>query len=126
MSDLNQQQSAWMDIQIVEKTIEPDVKISPDQANRNMQLGNIAAPEFTFLAHRHERGMDLLNYPHERNGWMYKKYGLALLRKNDANLLLSGSKDGFVRQLLRTSTQVQRMKDETDRGLFKSTLGRKE
>ena len=123
---IQDQSDAWSQVQLVEKTIEPDNKISPEQANRNMQLGNIDPREYPFVVHRHERAMDLLNFPQDRNGWMYNKYGVDLLRKNDAALLLSGSKDGFVRQLMRTSTQVQRMKDETDRGMFGSIMGKKQ
>jgi hypothetical protein len=121
----NQSINAWDSIQLIEKTIEPDKTTSPFFANRNMQLGNITAKDYPFLVHRHERGMDLLSFPNDRNGWMYRKYGQDILQKNDAALLLSGSKEGFVRQLMKTSTQVQRMKDETQRGLS-YIMGKKE
>ena len=119
----DQQLAAYSSVQLFEKQIEPDRNLTI-RLNRNFQLGNIPKQEMKFYFHKVERTIDLLNYPPERNGWMYERFAVREIEKLDTVFVMSGSSDGFTRTINNTRTNVQRLKDESPKksmfaGLFK-------
>lgn len=125
-TDQNMQESAFSDIQIQEKNVEPENRLTPNIITRNLQLGNVPRQEMRFYNHRIERAMDLLSFPQNQNGWLYTQMGRQLIEKNDVIMVMSGSTNGFVRTINNTRSIQQKIKDETNKSFFGGFLQNRE
>ena len=103
--NLNQQsRNAHDAISLSEKSIEPDQAVSGHLANRNLGLGNINDREFIYLQDIVVTALKLMQVPYALGGFISHEIGEAMFMSNDLTLVMSNSKDGFLRQ---TNTTVK-------------------
>ena len=110
----NEQIQIWSQIQLENQKINPaNQKQNELYLNRNLQLGNLDKPTFKDLQIKSDKALVFA----DTNNQLYKRYAQRTLNKNEYTNVLSGSKYGFVRTSLNTTTQRQELKDESPRGL---------
>lgn len=114
---------AFNSVQLFEKNIEPD-KQNQSFLNRNFQLGRVEPKELNMFSYRMQRGIDFLNFPNEHGGFLTRKYGEELIKKNEALLVLSGSIRGFVREINQSSLNNSKIQQET-RGMLSDLFQKK-
>lgn len=113
MDDYNQQmadKAALDSIELQEKTVEPDDKVSGKYANRNYQLGNIREQDLRLNDMRASLAQDWINVPLARGGWLINAYGDHIMRKLDLYFIMSNSVGGMARKnekTLRRENSIQ-------------------
>ena len=92
MLESDQRSSPYSDIDIQNKLIEPDNKISDDLAVSNFQLGNITPQDYYGNLHEVSFALDCLEMPFEKGGWFLQTVGKKIFRKLD----IADVFDGFI------------------------------
>jgi len=90
--------NAFDAVSLHEKNIEPDRAISGDVASRNWQMGNLSNTDFKAMSLQINNALDYMDIPYNQGGFLTSEVGENILRKVDIIILLSNSKDGFVRK----------------------------
>lgn len=96
---------AYNDIGIIDKQIEPSNKISKF-VTRNQSLGNLESTEFRIVEGRKDEALSLMTIPYDLGGWLGISLGLNVLQRNELSFVMSGSKQGYNRELLATRKAV--------------------
>jgi len=84
---------AYNDIDIQNKLIEPDDRLSELLATSNFQLGNIKESDYYGNIHEVNFAIDCLNTPFDKGGWLLHEIGLNIFKKLDIAHIMSGSKN---------------------------------
>jgi len=112
-------------IEIEGRLIEPDMLTNEQEGiNRNLQLGNIPVKDLYRLQALEEHSMILGRVPKCLGGDIFKKWADDTRVKKHHFLVLSGSREGFVRRMSRTSIQEASM-EQKQKGIFKGLMGPK-
>jgi|SRR6056297_754338 len=112
--DTTKQITIWSQIQLENQKINPaNKKNNESYINRNLQLGNLDKATFQVLQLRADKALLFADTQSE----IYKRYAQRTLSRNEYTNILSGSKYGFVRTSINTTTQRQELKDESPTGL---------
>jgi len=119
---MSEEQRVFNGVQLQEKNIEPSSENQP-WLNRNFQLGNVEARDFKMMAHRMQRGIDFGSFPHDQGGFLSEHYGLELIKKNEALLVMTGSIKGFVRDINQTQKTDQKL-EQRSRGMLSGMFGK--
>ncbi len=94
---------AWDPIQLQNKVIEPDSKLSRERISRNLQLGYVNNfKQLMFINNRIEFADILCNFSIDEGGWLLKEYGMQMFQTLDKQIVLSNSLNGFGRKSLNT------------------------
>lgn len=105
MRETHEQEHIYDELDIKNKSIEPDNKPT-SFANRNLQLGKIKDKDLKFLFHKLDKTVKYSKMPFKYGGWITK-----ILAKQDEEifnlqLIVSGSVDGFVREMNATTRKI--------------------
>ena len=92
---------AFDNIGLQDKQIEPSKYIS-EYVTRNQSLGNLTDKEFLDAKIVKDEALKLIDMPYKIGGWLGRKVGKNLLARNELTLVMSGSRNGFVREILAT------------------------
>lgn len=84
---------AYNDIDIQNKLIEPDSKLSDELALSNFQLGNITPTDYYGNLSDVNFAIDCINTPFEKGGFILQGIGLNIFKKLDIAHIMSGSKN---------------------------------
>ncbi|MFO7886821.1 MAG: hypothetical protein R6U59_00770 [Eubacteriales bacterium] len=115
-------QDAINAIEIESRLIEPDMLTNDDKGiNRNLQLGNIHRNDLFRLQALEEHSMILSKIPKSLGGDIFEKWSKDTRLKKHHFLVLSGSREGFVRKMSRTSIQEASMQNKKE-GLFQGLM----
>ena len=115
--------SAYNEISLNEKLIEPSSLISKELASRNFQLGNIEkGMEFTIISDNIDTALNFKQIPKAFGGWLSHDIGDNMLRRIDIILLLSNSKGGKLREIIATRKNI--IQKNVSKGKIEKTLGR--
>jgi len=106
-------------IELQEKTIEPDNKVSGNYAIRNYQFGNIKEEDLRLSEMRVNLAKDWLKVPKARGGWLLHKYGDLIFTKLDIYFIMSNSVNGMAR---RNEKTLYRVNDQRNTPKGKRTL----
>lgn len=116
---MTEEMQGWGNVELQEKTIEPDKTIDVGYINRNLQLGNTDRREHQFVIVKTNKFVELNNYPFNRGGVLYRKRANMIMQGLNLEMVTSNSKDAQARKLLHTRINVSRLKDETpEKGMF--------
>jgi hypothetical protein len=110
-NDVEQSERVYSHLQIQQKQIDPSNKIL-EEINRNLQLGNIDGREYEHKKIILDTLLIMKNHPSP----LMRKEALFFLQKINTDLVLSGSKDGFVRKEINTHTNINKVTQETKGG----------
>ncbi|MEX1384438.1 hypothetical protein [Lutibacter sp.] len=109
-------------VEIEGRLIEPAIQGNDiNGINRNLQLGNLRERELSRLQSLEEFAMVLEKVPVCMGGNILAKWAEDARFKKHHFLVLSGSKNGFVRTMSRTSIQEASMNNNTG-GIFKGLM----
>lgn len=93
--------AAYNNTSIIDKQLEPSVKVTPF-VTRNQSLGNLDEKDFRRVEAIKDEAMSLIDIPYSIGGWLGKGLGVNLLSRNELTFVMSGSKAGYVREILAT------------------------
>jgi hypothetical protein len=110
-NDVEQSERVYSHLQIQQKQIDPSNKIFQD-INRNLQLGNIDKNEYRELKIAVERLLIMNKYTSP----LMQKEARELMEMLNTRLVLSGSVKGFVRTMINTHTNINKVTQETKGG----------
>ena len=105
LEDMNlfaQNPPAYDDISLFDKSVEPDTRLSGKLAVRNWQMGNITKQGYILASHNINTAMKMFDIPFNYGGFLASSIGLNMLKREDINILLSNSVEGFLRDNLVT------------------------
>ena len=106
-------------LQIQQKQIDPASTIFK-KLSRNFQLGNIERKEYEHMKIVIEKILIMLKYPSP----LMQKEAQELLEMVDTRLVLSGSKEGFVRKEINTHTNINKVTQENKGGVLSGVFKR--
>jgi len=112
-NDVEQSERVYSHLQIQQKQIDPSNKIFQD-INRNLQLGNIDKKEYMELKIMVERLLIMNKY----SSPLMQREAREIMEVLNTRLVLSGSVRGFVRQMINTHTNVNKVTLETKGGVL--------
>jgi hypothetical protein len=106
-------------LQIQQKQIDPATNIFV-KLSRNFQLGNIDRKEYEHIKMDMETSLTMHDHPSP----LMKKEAQRRFEMIDSRLVLSGSKEGFVRKEINTHTNINKVTQETKGGVFNGVFKR--
>jgi len=111
--------------EIQARMLEPEKKVKDDALNRNLQLGNVKYRELFWLQKLETEGDNIRQIPVCDGGDIFKKWGEGLSLDKNHFLALSGSRNGFVRQILRTTISKNTNNYENEKSGISGFFNRK-
>ena len=116
---MTEEMQGWGNIELQEKTIEPDKTLDISNINRNLQLGNLSKNDYSFVITKTNKFVELNNYPFSRGGPVFRNRGKLIMQQLNFEVVTSNSIEGTARKLLNTRINVSRLKDESpEKGIF--------
>jgi hypothetical protein len=117
---LMQQQSAYSEIGLTEKTLEPDKSVSGKYAQRNLQQGYLKDKgQYNKMSDNISIAMQFKNIPFDVGGFLSHDIAESIFKIIDLQLLLSNSQDGYVREMTATKRNilVKKSGNNTEKGI---------
>jgi hypothetical protein len=113
--------------EIQSRMLEPEKHDTRDEEvnNRNLQIGNVKGKEIFWLHNLESARQNISKIPVSQGGDIFAKWGHKLTLEKNHFLALSGSRNGFVRQILRTSITKNTNSMENMRSGVSSFFNRK-
>ena len=105
------QEDIYSNLQLQNKEIEPDDRVSTTRVSRNLQLGNIDNRVYIEITKRIGFLQDLSIYPKNRGGWLFKWYADEQWKILDLQMVVSNSRQGQLRKLLHSIFKNQTYND---------------
>lgn len=105
-------ETAYNNVTLTDKQLEPS-KVITSFVSRNQQLGNVDSTEFKHLVFKKDEAMSLLTIPYAIGGWLGVEAGKNMLSQNELTFVMSGSKSGYIREILSTRKAVLRNESQT-------------
>lgn len=93
--------AAFDNVGLTDKQIEPSRLISRF-VTRNQVMGNVDDGQFKVLDAKKNEAVSLLSIPQSQGGWLAKRFARNIMEGNELTLVMSGSRDGYVRRSLNT------------------------
>lgn len=110
----NGSRSAYNDIDLQNKLIEPTSTLSGKLAISNFQLGNISESEYSGNIHDVNFAIDCIDMPFEQGGFFLNEIGLKIMKKLDIAHIMSGSKSAKKWDSLTQDKKVNVLRKEQD------------
>ena len=102
-------------LELAEKEIEPDTKLSGKHATRNIPLSNYDKEDYRYITFLRSEAQDLLNIPDKEGGFLTHGFGDDFYKEIDFISMASCGKDGFLRVALKTNKNINIEKQEQKR-----------
>ncbi len=117
--------TAWSNVQILDKRIEPDKIIRREKINRNIVMGNISRAQQQQYSSENRYNRMVEDVPVNYGGWFLHDFAKMSINNVEFDVTLSRSVDGFNQKQLNTTNQNQNIKEDRDKGGFTSFFKRK-
>lgn len=123
--EIQQDESAYSNVQILDKRIEPDKNTLRPKVNRNIIMGNITKQQMQQYSSENRYNRMVTDVPIEYGGWFLHGFANMGVENVEFDVTLSRSVDGFNQKQLNTTNQNQNIKDEREKTGWTSMFRRK-
>lgn len=115
-------EAAFNDVDLTDKQIEPSIRISK-YVTRNQVMGNVDDTKFRELEAIKDEAVSMISIPKALGGWLSRQFAKNLLERNEMSLVMSGSRQGYARELLNTRKAVISKEERTSQAKKKIGIG---